>query len=81
MKVVSTSNLVSSENKKTSKKQQLVIFKPWLWILLLYHMIWWEAKWEPVHICKHEAIRSFMMAELWKSALKNKYTHKLEEKM
>ena len=34
-----------------------------------------------MHIFKHEAIRSFMMAELWKSALKNKYTHKLEEKM
>ena len=71
MEVVSTSNLVSSENEK---KQHLVIFKPWLWILLLYHMIWWEAKWEPVHICKHEAIGSFMMAELWKSTLRNTYT-------
>ena len=30
MKVVSTSNLVSSENKNPPKKQQLVIFKPWL---------------------------------------------------
>ena len=28
-----------------------------------------EAKWEPMHICKHEAICSFTMAELWKSAL------------
>ena len=23
-----------------------------------------EAKWEPMHICKHEAICSFTMAEL-----------------
>ena len=27
-----------------------------------------------MHICKHEAIRSFMMAEPWKSALRNTYT-------
>ena len=46
MEVVSTSNLVSSENEK---KQQLVIFK--------------KAKSEPMHICKHQAIRNFMMVE------------------
>ena len=63
MEVVSTSNLVSSE-----------IFKPWLRILLLYHMIWWKAKWKPMHICKHEAIRSFMTAELRKSSIRNTYT-------
>ena len=27
-----------------------------------------------MHICKHEAIRSFMIAELSKSALRNTYT-------
>ena len=27
-------------------------------------MNWWEAKREPMHVSKHEAIRSFMMAEL-----------------
>ena len=27
-----------------------------------------------LRICKHEAIRSFMMAELWKSAKRNTYT-------
>ena len=61
MEVVSTSHLVSSE---IEKQQQLVIFKPWLGILLLYDMNWWEAKREPMHVSKHEAIRSFMMAEL-----------------
>ena len=61
MELVSTSNLVSSGNEK---KQHLVLFKPWLSILLLYHMILGEAKWEPMHVCKHEAICSFMMAEL-----------------
>ena len=72
MEVVATSNLFSSENK--NKKQQLVILTPWLRILLLYHMIWCEAKWKPMHICKHEAIRSFMTGELRKSALRNTYT-------
>ena len=74
MEVVSTSNLVSSENKTKQKKKQLVILTAWLRILLLYHMIWWEVKWKPMHICKHEAIRSFMTAELRKSALRNTYT-------
>ena len=34
-----------------------------------------------MHIFKHEAIRSFMMAELWKSALKNKYTQNSQIKI
>ena len=81
MELVSTSNLVSPGNEK---KQHLVLFKPWLRILLLYHMTLGEAKWEPMHVCEHEAICSFMMAELWKSALTNTYTqnsNKLEEKI
>ena len=53
------------------KKKQLLIFKPWLQILSLYHMIWWGSKWEPMHICKHEAICSVMMAELKKSPKKH----------
>ena len=84
--VIIFSNLVSSESEK--KKQQLEIFKPWLWILLLYQMIWWQAKWEPMHICKHEAIRSLMMAEMKKCPKKHIHktakskptSNKLEEK-
>ena len=33
-----------------------------------------------MHICKHQAIRSFMMAELQNSALRNTYTQNGEIK-
>ena len=65
MEVVSTSNLVSSENvKKKKNSYEFFCYTTWL------------AKWEPMHICKHQAIRSFIMAELWNSALRNTYTQK-----
>ena len=58
MKVVSTSNLVSSEKqKKKGFNFQTMATNPFV----LQHDF---TKWEPMHICKHEAICSVMTAEL-----------------
>ena len=56
MQVVSTSNLVSSETEKN-----------------IFNMIMpWEAKMNiKQKIYKYEAIRSFMVVEMWKSTLRN----------
>ena len=56
MQVVSTSNLVSSETEKN-----------------IFNMIMpWEANMNMKQkIYKYEAIRSFMIAEMWKSTLRN----------
>ena len=37
-------------------------------------MIWWEVKQEAVDICKYKDIRSFMMVEMSKSALRKTYS-------
>ena len=56
MQVVSTSNLVSSETEKN-----------------IFNMIMpWEANMNMKQkIYKYEAIRSFMIVEMWKSTLRN----------
>ena len=56
MQVVSTSNLVSSEAEKN-----------------IFNMIMpWEANMNMKQkIYKYEAIRSFMIVEMWKSTLRN----------
>ena len=66
MEVVSTSCVVSSENEKTIACN----FQTMTMNTFVIHIVWWEAKWEAMHICKHEAIHSFMMAELRKRSLK-----------
>ena len=56
MEVVSTSNLVSSGTEKT-----------------IFNMIMpWEANMNMKQkMYKYEAVRSFMIAEMWKSTLRN----------
>ena len=72
MKIFSTSNLVLSENKKKADCNfQIHEFSNHEFFLLTT----WLAKWEPMQIRKHQAICNFFMAELWKSALRNTYTH------
>ena len=68
MKVVSISNLVSSENKKKGFNFQTMASNSFA----LPHDF---TKWEPMHICKHEAICSVMTAELWISPLRNTYSY------
>ena len=62
MEVVSTSNLVSSETKKTTTACNF------------QHDYAMRSKQKATHIYKYEAICSFMMAEIRKSTLRNTYT-------
>ena len=62
MEVVSTSNLDSSKTEKNSNR-------------LIFNMIMpWEANMNMKQkMYKYEAIRCFMIAEMWKSTLRNIY--------
>ena len=62
MEVVLNSNLVLLENEKTKNKKKTNFQTMAMNSFVISHDL--EAKWEPMYICKHEAIRSFTMAEL-----------------
>ena len=68
MEVVSTSNLVSSETKKTTTACNF------------QHDYAMRSKQKATHIYKYEAICSFMMAEIRKSTLRNTYTQNSKSK-
>ena len=64
MEAVSTSNLVSLEAEKTTTACNFQTMPN-------NSFVWWEVEEEAMNICKYKAICSFMMAELWKSTLRN----------
>ena len=66
MEVISTSKILSSETENIITAYNLETMAMNYFVM---HMIWWDAKYKAMHVCKYEVIHSFMMEEMRKSAL------------